>query len=49
MPEKSLLDEAAETVDRDLDVVGRNPLQLSPELQPIAILYHVQAIVDNLS
>ncbi len=40
MPEKSLLDEAA-------DAVGGDPLQLSPELQPIAILYSVQAIVDN--
>ena len=49
MPEKSLLDEAADAVYRDLDAVGGDPLRLSPEVQPIAILYHVQAIVDNLS
>jgi Domain of unknown function (DUF4375) len=47
MPEKSLLDEAADAVYRDLDAVGGDPLKLSPEVQPIAILYTVQAIVDN--
>ena len=47
MPEESLLDEAVEALYRDLDAVGGDPLQLSPEVQPIAILYSVQAIVDN--
>src|ERR1700761_1701184 len=47
MAEKSLLDHAAEAVYRDLDAVGGNPLKLSPEVQPIAILYTIQAIVDN--
>jgi hypothetical protein len=47
MPEKSLLDKAAEAVYRDLDFVGGDPFRLSPEVQPIAILYTVQAIVDN--
>ena len=47
MPEKSSLDEAAEGVYRDLDAVGGDPLRLSAEVQPIAILYTVQAIVDN--
>src|ERR1700722_8194754 len=47
MPEKSLLDEAADAVYRDLDAVGGDPLRLSPEVQPIAILYSIQAIVDN--
>jgi hypothetical protein len=47
MPDKSLLDEAAEAVYRDLDAVSGDPLRLSPEVQPIAILYTVQAIVDN--
>lgn len=47
MPDRSLLDEAAETVYRDLDAIGGDPLRLAPEVQPIAILYTVQAIVDN--
>jgi hypothetical protein len=47
MPEKSLLDEAADAVYQKLDAVGGNPLQLPPELQPIAILYTVQGIIDN--
>ena len=32
MPEKSLLDEAADAVYRDLDAVGGDPLRLSPEV-----------------
>jgi len=47
MPDKSMLDEAAEAVYRDLEAVGGDPLKLPPVLQPIAILYTVQAIVDN--
>jgi hypothetical protein len=47
MAEKSLLDDAAETVYGDLDAVGGDPLKLSTEVQPIAILYTVQAVVDN--
>jgi len=47
MTDKSLLDEAAEAVYRDLDAIGGDPLKLPPEVQPIAILYSVQAIVDN--
>ena len=47
MPDKSLLDEAAEGVYRELDDVDGDPMRLPPEVQPIAILYTVQAIVDN--
>ena len=39
MAEKSLLDDAAEAVYRDLDAVGGDPLKLAPEVQPIAILH----------
>ena len=47
MPEQQLLDDAAEAVYKKLDDVGGDPQRLDPVLQPVAILYTVQAIVDN--
>jgi hypothetical protein len=45
--EYNLLDKAAKAVYRELELVGGDPLKLTPVLQPVAILYTVQAIVDN--
>jgi hypothetical protein len=45
--EKSPLDHAADSVYEQLDAIGGNPLLLAPVLQPIALLYTFQAMVDN--
>ena len=47
MKSDELLDSAAELIYDKLDTVGGDPLQLPAVLQPIAILYTIQAIVDN--
>jgi hypothetical protein len=47
LTEKGLLDKAAEAVYAQLENLGGDPLKLSPVVQPVAILYTVQAIVDN--
>lgn len=47
MAEGNSLDKAAEAVYARLEEVGGDPLKLPPIVQPIAILYTVQAIVDN--
>jgi hypothetical protein len=45
--EEKLLDRAADGVHKQLEKVGGDPLKLPPLLQPVAILYTVQAMVDN--
>jgi hypothetical protein len=45
--EKSPLDHAADGVYERLEAVGGNPLMLPSVLQPIALLYTFQAMVDN--
>ena len=45
--EKSFLDRAAEYTYRELDRVGGDPTKLDIPLQTVAILYTVQAIIDN--
>ena len=42
-----VLDQAAEKVYKKLEAIGGNPENLSATLRPIAILYHVQAMIDN--
>ena len=45
--EAKLLDRAADRVHKQLETVGGDPLKLPSLLQPVAILYTVQAMVDN--
>ena len=45
--EKSQLDLAAEAVYKKLDEVEGDPTKLPHVLQPVAILYTVQAMIDN--
>lgn len=47
MGEKSFLDHAAEYAYRKLEQVGGNPDRLDLPLRTVAILYSVQAIIDN--
>ena len=42
-----VLDQAAENVYKKLEAVGGNPENLSGTQRPIAILYQVQAMIDN--
>jgi hypothetical protein len=44
MKSDELLDSAAELIYDKLDTVGGDPLQLPAVLQPIAILYTIQAM-----
>jgi hypothetical protein len=44
---ESVLDSAAEYVYQELEKLGGDPLKLPPATQPVAILYHVQGIIDN--
>jgi hypothetical protein len=45
--EKSALDLAADRIYKRLEQLGGNPELLPSSAQPIAILYTVQAIIDN--
>jgi Domain of unknown function (DUF4375) len=45
--EENLLDIAAERVYKELEKVGGDPMKLPNLLRPVAILYTVQAMVDN--
>jgi hypothetical protein len=45
--EENLLDIAAERVYKELEKVGGDPTKLPYLLRPVAILYTVQAMVDN--
>ena len=47
MREKSFLDRAAEYTYKELDRIGGDPTKLDPPLQTVAILYTIQAIIDN--
>jgi len=47
MGRQDILDEAAEIVYQKLDSVGGDPMKLPKVMQPIAILYSIQAMVDN--
>jgi hypothetical protein len=47
MGEKTFLDRAAEYSYKELDRVGGDPTKLNIPLQTVAILYTVQAIIDN--
>lgn len=47
MSEKTFLDRAAEYTYRELERVGGDPKRLDEPLQTVAILYSVQAIIDN--
>ena len=47
MAEKSFLDRAAEYAYRELERVGGDPSKLDLPQQTVAILYSVQAIIDN--
>lgn len=45
--EENQLDKAADGIYKELEKVGGDPLKLQPVLLPVAILYTVQAMVDN--
>ena len=45
--EENLLDIAAERFYKELEKVGGDPMKLPYLLRPVAILYTVQAMVDN--
>jgi hypothetical protein len=47
MAEKSFLDRAAEYTYKELERVGGDPSKLEVPLQTVAVLYSVQAIIDN--
>ena len=47
MAKDNLLDNTADAVYREMELKGGGPLCLPPVMQPVAILYTVQAIVDN--
>ncbi len=47
MAEKSFLDRAAECTYSQLERLGGDPLKLDLPQQTVAILYSVQAIIDN--
>ena len=47
MAEKSFLDRAAEYAYKELDRLGGDPTKLDIPLQTVAVLYTVQAIIDN--
>jgi hypothetical protein len=47
MAEKSFLDRAAEYTYKELDRLGGDPTKLDIPLQTVAVLYTVQAIIDN--
>ena len=47
MAEKSFLDRAAEYAYKELERPGGDPSKLDTPLQTVAILYSVQAIIDN--
>lgn len=47
MAEKSYLDRVADYAYKELDRVGGDPTKLEVPLQTIAVLYTVQAIIDN--
>jgi hypothetical protein len=45
--EKKLLDKVADDVYAEMEKVGGDPLRLPVVLQPVALLYTVQAMIDN--
>lgn len=47
MQETKHLDAAIDGVYAKLEEIGGNPMNLPPVLRPIAILYTVQAVIDN--
>jgi len=47
MGEKSFLDRAADYAYKELERVGGDPVKLEAALQTIAVLYTVQAMIDN--
>jgi hypothetical protein len=47
MATHDLLDQTAEALYWDLELIGGDPLKLPPIQQPVAILYTVRAIIDN--
>ena len=47
MAEKSFLDRAADYAYKELDRLGGDPAKLDLPQQTVAILYSVQAIIDN--
>jgi hypothetical protein len=47
MAKQDLLDQTADALYRELELKGGDPLKLPPVQQPVAILYTIQAIVDN--
>jgi hypothetical protein len=47
MADKSFLDHAAEYTYKELERIGGDPAKLEIPLQTVAILYCVQAIIDN--
>src|SRR5262249_28323099 len=47
MAEKSFLDLAAEYTYKELDRVGGDPTKLDTPRQTVAVLYTIQAIIDN--
>ena len=47
MTEKTFLDRAAEYSYKELERVGGDPKRLDESLQTVAIIYSVQAIIDN--
>jgi hypothetical protein len=46
-PEKTSLDNAADHTHKQLDLLGGDASKLSVPLQTVAILYTVQAMIDN--
>jgi Domain of unknown function (DUF4375) len=47
MAEKTFLDRAADYTYKELERVGGDPKKLEEPLQTVAVLYSVQAIIDN--
>jgi Domain of unknown function (DUF4375) len=47
MNDYSQLDEAAKAVYEEMNKLDGDPLRLTPALQPVAILYTLQAMIDN--
>ena len=45
--EEKLLDKAADHVYAEMEKVGGDPLKLPVVLQPVALLYTLQAMIDN--
>lgn len=46
-PKKGFLDRAAEYAYKELERVGGDPAKLDTSLQTVAVIYTVQALIDN--